>query len=112
MLGLTNVFKAQSKFGISSTISNNEQVTYAVYLAGCRRMLTDKTPKDYYSWERRRQNDYTDNLIISYVRNNIKDVEGFLDDNGDILAPVFFNLNILLHSSRYDDEKINNISPS
>jgi len=86
MLGLTNVFKAQSKFGISSTISNNEQITYAVYLAGCRRMLTDKTPKDYYSWERRRQNDYTDNLIISYVRNNIKDVEGFLDDNGDIMT--------------------------
>lgn len=84
MLGLTDVFRAQSKFGISSSVSNNEKVTYAVYLSGCRRMLTDKTPKDWYSWDRRRQNDYTDNLIISYVRSNIKDVEGFLDDNGDI----------------------------
>lgn len=84
MLELTNIFRAQSKFGISSTISNNEKVSYEVYLAGCRRMLTDKTPKDYYSWDRKRQNDYTDNLIISYVRNNVKDVEGFIDDNGDI----------------------------
>ena len=84
MLELTNIFRAQSKFGISSTISNNEKVSYEVYLAGCRRMLTDKTPKDYYSWDRKRQNDYTDNLIISYVRNNVKDVEGFIDENGDI----------------------------
>lgn len=84
MLGLTDVFKAQSKFGISSVITNNERVSYAVYLAGCRKMLTDRTPKDYYSWDRKRQNDFTDNLIISYVRNNVKDVEGFLDDNGDI----------------------------
>ena len=92
MLGLTNIFKAQSKFGISSTISNNEKVTYAVYLAGCRRMLTDKTPKDYYSWDRRRQNDYTDNLIISYVRNNVKDVEGFLDENGDIQSDLLIDI--------------------
>lgn len=92
MLGLTNIFKAQSKFGISSTISNNEKVSYAVYLAGCRRMLTDKTPKDYYSWDRRRQNDYTDNLIISYVRNNVKDVEGFLDENGDIQSDLLIDI--------------------
>lgn len=84
MLELTNIFRAQSKYGISSSISNNERVTYAVYLAGCRRMLTDKTPKDYYSWDRQRQNNFTDNLIISYVRNNIKDVEGFIDDEGDV----------------------------
>lgn len=84
MLGLTNIFKAQSKFGISSTISLNEQVTYEVYLAGCRHSLTDKTPKDYYSWDRKRQSDFTDNLIISYVRNNVKDVEGYLDENGDV----------------------------
>lgn len=92
MLGLTNIFKAQSKFGISSTISNNEKVSYAVYLADCRRMLTDKTPKDYYSWDRRRQNDYTDNLIISYVRNNVKDVEGFLDENGDIQSDLLIDI--------------------
>lgn len=91
MLALTNIFKAQSKFGISATMSSNERVTYAVYLAGCRRMLTDKTPKDYYSWERRRQNDFTDNLIISYVRNNVKDVEGFLDDNGDIMTDALID---------------------
>lgn len=86
MLGLTDIFEAQAKLGVSFSISNNEQVTYAVYLAGCRRMLTDKTPKGYYSWDRRRQNDFTDNLIISYVKNNRKDVEGFIDDNGDVMT--------------------------
>lgn len=91
MLGLTDVFAAQSKYGISSTMSNNERVTYEVYLAGCRRMLTDKTPKDYYSWDRRRQNDYTDNLIIVYVRNNVKDVEGFLDSNGDVMTDALID---------------------
>lgn len=91
MLGLTNIFKAQSKYGISSSVTNTERETYAVYLAGCRRTLTDKTPRDYYSWDRKRQNDFTDNLIISYVRNNIKEVEGFLDDNGDIMTDALID---------------------
>lgn len=84
MLNLAQVFKAQAKYGISNTMSNTETVTYEVYLLGCRRALTDKTPTEYYSWDKRRQNDFTDNLIIQYVRNNVKDVEGFLDENGDV----------------------------
>ena len=84
MLNLAQVFKAQSTYGISNTLSNTEQVTYEVYLLGCRRALTDKTPTEFYSWDKRRQNDFSDNLIIQYVRNNLKDVEGFLDENGDV----------------------------
>lgn len=84
MLTLNDIFRSQAKYGVSSTISGNEKVTYEVYLSGCRRMLTDKTPKDYYSWDRRRQNDFTDNLIISYVKNNKKDVEGFLNEDGEL----------------------------
>ncbi len=82
MLTLTEIFKAQQKYGVSIAFSDTERVTYEVYLQQCRRMLTDKTPTDYYNWPIKRQNDFTDNLIVTYVRNNIQAVDGFVDDNG------------------------------
>lgn len=84
MLSLAEVFKAQSKYGVATVYSEGETMSYEVYLTGCRRMLTDKTPVDYYSWEVKRQNDFTDNLIVDYVRSNIKMVDGFVDVNGDL----------------------------
>ena len=85
MLSLTDVFKAQTKYGVNNNYSGDtEKVSYEVYLIECRRMLTDKTPIDYYSWDIKRQNDFTDNLIVSFVRNNIKLVSEFLDANGDL----------------------------
>jgi pilus assembly protein CpaF len=54
-------------------------------------MLTDKTPIDYYSWDVKRQNDFTDNLIVDYVRSNIKLVDGFVDDNGDLNQDALIN---------------------
>ena len=68
MLTLTEVFRAQQKYGVSTVYSDKETVSYEVYLISCRRMLTDKTPTDYYSWDVKRQNDFTDNLIVNYVR--------------------------------------------
>ena len=84
MLSLSDVFEAQSKYGVNEVYSDTETVTYEVYLIGCRRNLTDKTPIDYYSWDVRRQNDFTDNLIIEYVQNNPKNIEGFVNSNGEI----------------------------
>ena len=84
MLTLSEVFKAQSKYGVNVSYSDTETVTYEVYLIGCRRMLTDRTPIDYYSWDIKRQNDFTDDLIVKYVKNNVKLVEGFIDENGDL----------------------------
>ena len=85
MLSLSEVFKAQSKYGVNNNFaSDSETVSYEVYLSGCRRMLTDKTPVDYYSWEAKRQNDFTDTLIVEYVEANKKLVVGFIDQNGDI----------------------------
>lgn len=84
MLTLTNIFKAQQKYGVATTYSTTESVSYEVYLMGCRSMLTDKTPVDYHSWDMKRQNDFTDNLIVAYVKNNPKLVEGFTDENNDI----------------------------
>lgn len=85
MLNLTDVFRAQTKYGINNNITTDgESVSYEVYLGNCRRMLTDKTPVDYYGWDIKRQNDFTDNLIVTYVRNNLKLVQGFLDENGDL----------------------------
>lgn len=84
MLTLTDVFRAQAKYGVTTVYAENETVSYEVYLIGCRRTLTDKTPVDYYSWDIRRQNEFTDSLIIGYVRSNIKNVDGFVDQNGDV----------------------------
>lgn len=85
MLELTDIFRAQARYGISSNASTVDAMPYATYLLGCRRLLTDKTPADYYSWDRKRQHQFTDNLIIQYVRNENKLVEGFVDENGDSL---------------------------
>lgn len=91
MLSLTQVFRAQQKYGVSTVYSDKETVSYEVYLISCRRMLTDKTPTDYYSWDVKRQNDFTDNLIVNYVRNNVKAVEGFMAESGDILQDELIN---------------------
>ena len=85
MLTLTEVFKAQSKYGVSQNIDfSGDVVSYELYLGNCRRAITDKTPPDYYSWDIRRQNDFTDNIIIGYVRANLMLVEGFIDENDDL----------------------------
>ena len=85
MLSLVSVFKAQSKYGVNVDITASDDVTtYEMYLVGCRRAITDKTPVDYYNWDVKRQKDFTDNLIISYVESNLKLVEGFIDENGEL----------------------------
>ena len=92
MLSLTDVFKAQSKYGVNNNVmSEGETTSYEVYLIGCRRMITDKTPIDYYGWDIKRQNDFTDNLIVSYVRSNLKLVDGFIDENGDVEQDSLIN---------------------
>ena len=84
MLTLSDIFRAQQKYGISTVVADTEEVSYEVYLGNCRRTLTDKTPAEYYSWEMRKRNDFTDNLIVQYVEKNNKLVTGFVDDNGDL----------------------------
>lgn len=84
MLTLANIFASQRKYGTSDNVTDSEKVTYEVYLASCRRLLADKTPADYFNWERRQQTDFTDNLIVQFVSNNLKEVEGYVDSNGDI----------------------------
>ena len=86
MLTLTDIFNAQTKYGVAQNFSTEtETVSYEMYLVGCRRMLTDKTPPEYYSWDVKRQNGFTDDLIVAYVRNNYKLVNEFLDDNGELM---------------------------
>lgn len=92
MLTLTEVFKAQSKYGVSQNIDfSGDVVSYELYLGNCRRAITDKTPPDYYSWDIRRQNDFTDNIIIGYVRANLMLVEGFIDENDDLEQDALIN---------------------
>lgn len=84
MLTLASILSAQRKYGATSQVSDSERISYEMYLANCRRLLTDKTPTDYFNWDSARQSDFTNNLIIQYVKNNVKDVEGFVDESGEI----------------------------
>lgn len=51
---------------------------------GCRQSINDRTPTDYFNWEGRKQMNFTDNIIVQFVRNNLKEVDGFVDENGDL----------------------------
>lgn len=84
MLTLADIFESQSQLGVGAVIGNTERVTYESYLLGCRRNINDKTPREYYNWDRKRQYEYTDSLIVEYVRNNLKLVEGFIDSNEEV----------------------------
>ena len=92
MLSVASIYEAQTKYGVNEVISDTERVSYDIYLAGCRRVFTERTPSTYYDWDKKRQSDFTDNLIVNYVRNNKKAVDGYIDDNGDLLIMVFFVL--------------------
>lgn len=82
---------AQRKYGASVVVSDTEKVTYEAYLSSCRRLLAEKTPADYFNWARDRQVNYTDSLIIQFVRTNIRDVEGFVDENGEMQLDVLID---------------------
>lgn len=84
MLDLATILRSQKKYGISVVNIESESVSYEIYLQACRTVLTDRTPTDYYGWDSKRQNDFTDNIIVNFVRNNIRLVDGFVDMNGDI----------------------------
>ena len=84
LLTLSDIFRAQVKYGVTSTLTSGDSVSYELYLAECRRMLTDKTPQELYSWDKKRQNEYQDNLIIGFVRNNVKTVDGFVTPTGEL----------------------------
>ena len=84
MLTLSDVFRGQVKYGVSSVLSTGDTISYELYLAECRRMLADKVPQEYYNWDKKRRNEFQDNLIIGFVRNNVKSVDGFMSENGEL----------------------------
>lgn len=84
MLQLSSVFKAQSRYGVGSVIRTSERASYELYLLGCRNMISDKTPAEYYSWGKKKQGNFTESLITNYVRENSKEVDGFIDENGNL----------------------------
>lgn len=91
MLSVASIYEAQTKYGVNEAISDTERVSYDIYLAGCRRVFTERTPSTYYDWDKKRQSDFTDNLIVNYVRNNKKAVDGYIDDNGDLKQDELIN---------------------
>lgn len=85
MITLSDIFRAQVKYGVSSVLSTGDTISYELYLAECRRMLADKVPQEYYlSWDKKRRNEFQDNLIIGFVRSNAKSVDGFMSETGEL----------------------------
>lgn len=84
MLSIRSLYSAQAKYGVNNIVRVDDMVTYEFYLSECRRCFTEQTPIDYYDWDSKRQNTFTDDLIVNYVNNNRRGVEGFIDSNGDL----------------------------
>ena len=85
MISAGKLYRDQARYGFNSALSETEKVTYENYIAGCRRAFSDLTPKDYYEWDNKKKADFTDQLIVNYVKDNMKAVEGYIDENGDLL---------------------------
>lgn len=91
MLSLAELYENQAKYGVGSLVVSTETISYKQYLQECRRNLNEKTPAEYYAWDVKRQTDYTDNLIVQFARNNVKNVEGFIDENGEVKQSDLIN---------------------
>lgn len=84
MISVVDIYESQNKYGVNKSLSDTEAINYDLYLANCRRDFTDRTPREYYDWDMRKKNDFTDSLIVNFVRNNKIAVKGYIDENGDI----------------------------
>lgn len=85
MLTLEQLFKAQAKYGVGQQARGIELYPYSGYLNEVRRNLTDKTPTEFYNWDAKRQDDFTDRCIMEYVKRHQKLIEGFLNDQNDLM---------------------------
>lgn len=84
MLSADKIYRDQSKYGFNQSLKDTETVSYEDYLSGCRRNFSDMTPREYYDWDKKKQDDFTDQLIVNYVKMNPKNVDGYVDENGEL----------------------------
>ena len=85
MLSLEQLFKSQAKYGVGAGISGIDSVPYVNYLGEFRRHLTDRTPQEFYGWDGRKQDDFTEKCITDFVRIHNQPVEGFLDEQNELM---------------------------
>lgn len=86
MLSLSDILDSQRRYGVMTDAGNADRVSYSVYLGRCRRHLSDKTPRNFYDWDKERQASFTKDLIFNFVSENKKDVEGFIGDDGELFV--------------------------
>lgn len=91
MITVGKIYLDQSRYNINASISSTEAIDYTDYLAGCRRDFTDKTPREYYDWDKATQNSFTTQLIVNYVRRNSKQVRGYVDEEGTLKQEELIN---------------------
>lgn len=85
MLSLEQLFKAQAKYGVGAGAVGVDTVPYVNYLGEFRRHLTDRTPQEFYGWDNRKQDDFTEKCITDFVRVHNQPVEGFLDEQNELM---------------------------
>ena len=84
MITASKIYADQTKYGVNASLSDTEKVDYDQYLAQCRKTFSDMTPREYYDWDKKKQTDFSDQLIVNFVKGNLKNVEGYIDKNGDL----------------------------
>lgn len=85
MLTIQDIYNTQSKYGVGNVIEDKDAVPYSQYVVSCRKFLSDRIKNEYYTWDRRKQQNYNENLIRTFVQKANRLVEGFIDNNGDLM---------------------------
>jgi len=84
MISATKIYGDQSKYGVNASISDTEKIGYDAYLAQCRNELIAKTPREYYDWDKKKQTDFSEQVLVDFVKKHRKYVEGYVDKTGEI----------------------------
>lgn len=84
MLSLEQIFRTQAKYGTGTSVKTVDLIPYAIYLGKLREDISRMTPSEFYSWNAKKQDSFTERLITEFVRRNSQLVEGYVDDQGEV----------------------------
>ena len=84
MLSLEQIFRTQVKYGTGTSVKTVDLIPYAIYLGKLREDISRMTPSEFYSWNAKKQDSFTERLITEFVRRNSQLVKGYVDDQGEV----------------------------
>lgn len=84
MLSLEQIFRTQAKYGTGTSVRTVDLIPYATYLGKLREDISRMTPSQFYGWDTKKQDDFTEKLIVEFVRRNNQLVDGYVDEQGEV----------------------------